>query len=161
MSEIQTISNKHRAMMRDMVLYGLTAAEIGEKYDITPQHVSVLTTSPLWKKESAVMHDSLISEHKSKMLTMIPKALKNIDEIMERVSVFDVIDPKTGESREAQVVNPPASRLKASEMVLNSAGLVGKENGNSGSKSILLQLVQPGWDSKDGKPSILNVQINQ
>jgi hypothetical protein len=161
MSEIQNITDRHRAIMRDMVLAGLTSVEISQKYEISQTHVSTLINSPLWKTESASMHDSLINDYKGKMVTMIPKALKNVDEIMERESVFDIIDPKTGESREAHVINPPASRLKASEMVLNAAGMVGKDNGNSGSKSILLQLVQPGWGSDDGKPAVLNVQINQ
>lgn len=146
--------------MRDMVLIGLTSREISTKYTISESHVSVLINSPLWKKEAALMHDVAIAEHNGVMMTMIPKALKCVNEVMARETDYDRVDPSTGESIHINVVNPPSSRLKASELVLSAAGLAGKDKGSGGAKSIVLQLIQPGWGNEDGKPVAINVEVN-
>jgi len=50
--------------------------------------------------------------------------------------------------------------LRASEMLLKMSGMIG-DGEKAGGKSIILNLVQPGWDTPDGKPSVINVQVNQ
>lgn len=160
MSEIQSITNRQRAMMRDLVLNGISQKECSEKYDVTEQHLSVIVNSPLWKKEAAIMHDNAVGEYKSQMLTLIPKALKNVNEIMERETIYDIIDQNTGESKQIHVTNPPACRLKASELVLANAGLDGKNKLGDGSRSIVMQLVQPAWGNEEGKATAISVEVN-
>ena len=161
-SEIQNMSDKHRAIMRDMVLLGMTSREVASKYDLSEQHVSIMINSPIWKKEAAILHDDTVGEYRGRIMTKIPRAIEAAEEIMNRTREVTVpassgID---GETEIAHVPNPPASRLKAAEMFLKMGGLIGEKE-HSGAKSVVLNLVQPGWDTEDGVPSITNIQINQ
>ena len=156
--EIQKISDRHRCIMVDKVLKGMTGVELCEKYDISQTHLSVLVNSPLWKKESAIMHDNHMNDFKGKLLNMVPKALKNVHEIMERETSYDVIDENTGQSRQVQVSNPPATRLKASELVLNATGLAGKDKYEESKKSVVINLVQPKWESDSAKT--IDIEVN-
>jgi len=159
MSAIQTITHKHRAIMRDLVLGGLTNQEVLKEYDISESHLSVVVNSPLFKKEAAIMHDNAVNESKRRMLTLLPKSLTCVEEILDRTSNFDIVDPLTGESKEVNVTNPPASRLKAAELVLSAAGLAGKDKGSDQSKNIVINLVQPGWGNEDGKPTEIDIEL--
>ena len=159
MYEIEKISDRQRAMMRDIVLNGMSHVEASAKYDVTQQHLSVITNSPMWKKEAMIMHDNIVGEYKGQLMTMVPAALKNVREIMERTSTFDIIDPNTGNSRQSTVTNPPACRLKASELVLTANKLAGKDIGDGGAKSIQIQLVQPAWGNSENKATTINVGV--
>jgi len=156
--EIQKISDRHRCIMKDKVLTGLTGVELCSKYNISQTHLSVLTNSPLWKKEAAIMFDNHMEEHKGQLMTMIPKALKNVNEIMERETTYDVVDPATGQSRQVQVSNPPATRLKASELVLGAMGLAGKDKHENQQKSIVINLVQPKWEDDSAK--VVDIEVS-
>lgn len=159
MTEIQKMSDRHRAIMRDMVLSGLRSMDIAIKYDMSETHVSVLINSPLWKKEAAEMHDGAISEYQGKVMTMIPPALETVEEIMARSTEFTLRD-SDGEEKIAHVTNPPSARIRAAELVLKAGGLVGDKKEGGGVKSVVLNLVQPGWGNKDGKPNIINVEVH-
>ena len=160
MSEIQKMSERHNAIMRDMVLLGMTSREVSTKYDITEQHVSVLINSPLWKKAAAIMRDDAVGEYRGRIMTKIPLAIEAAEEIMNRTRPINipVANSESGEMEIAHVPNPPASRLRAAEIFLKMGGLIdGKDEG--GSKSVVLNLVQPGWDNVDGKPGNITIEV--
>jgi len=156
--EIQKISDRHRCIMVDKVLKGLTGVELCSKYDISQTHLSVLVNSPLWKKESAIMHDNHMGEFKGKLMNLVPAALKNVQEIMERDTTYDIVDKDTGQSRQVQVSNPPATRLKASELVLGATGLAGKDKHENSQKSVVINLVQPKWEGESA--TVIDIEVS-
>ena len=158
-SEIQKLSDRHQAMMRDKVLFGFTSGQIAEKYSMSINGVSVITNSPLWKKQASEMHDNAVSEYKGKLMNMVPKAIVVMEDIMEETHKITTVD-KEGNERFAHVANPPASRLKASEMVFKTVGLIGDKDHGGGSKSVVLNMLQPAWDAKDGKAGIINIEVS-
>ncbi len=160
MTEIQKMTDRHRAIMRDMVLLGMRSCDVSVKYGMSEHNVSIIINSPLWKKESAAMHDEAVSAYKGRVMTMTPKALDTVEEIMSRTSEITVKD-KDGKSMIAHVSNPPATRVRAAELVLKSVGIVGDRESGGGNKSIVINLLQPGWGSPDGKPSAINIEVDQ
>ena len=94
-----SLSNKHRAIMRDRVLDGRTNRDLAIKYEISESHLSIITNSPLWKKEEALLHDQVIKEHQTKLLTLVPIAIEALGEIVQRRTTFDVVDPATNEGQ--------------------------------------------------------------
>lgn len=160
MTEIQKMTDRHRAIMRDMVLLGMRSCDVSLKYGMSEHNISIIINSPLWKKEAATMHDEAVTEYKGKVMTMVPKALETVEEIMSRTSEITVRD-KDGKDVIAHVSNPPATRVRASELVLKSAGIVGDRDNGGGSKSVVINLLQPGWGSPDGKPAAINIEVNE
>jgi hypothetical protein len=146
-------------MMRDRVCFGFTQGQLAEKYNMSNQNVSILINSPLWKKEAATMHDAVMGEYQAKVTTLVPKALEAVEEIMQRTQKVTSVDAE-GNERYAHVPNPPAARIRASELVLKAVGVVGDKDRGGGNKSVVLNLVQPGWGSEDGKPTAINVEVS-
>lgn len=142
--------------MRDRVLEGRSNRDLAIKYEISENHLSIITNSPLWKKEENALHDSLIKEHQSKLLTLVPSAIKTLEEVVQRNTSFDVVNKETGESKQVNVTNPPATRLKASEMICKMAGVSKEED--SSDKSIIINLYKPAWN-KEGGGEVIDVEL--
>ena len=144
--------------MRDRVLDGRSLRELSIKYEITESHLSIITNSPLWLKEEAILHDLVIREHQTKLLSLVPTAIKTLGEIVERKTSFDVVDPATGESKQINVVNPPASRLRAADTILKVSGVSKEEE--RGDKSIVIQLFKPKWD-KSNSGEVIEIEVQR
>ena len=143
--------------MRDRVLDGRTNRDLAIKYEISESHLSIITNSPLWKKEEALLHDQVIKEHQTKLLTLVPIAIEALGEIVQRRTTFDVIDPATNESKQVNVTNPPASRLRAASEIIKISGVSKEEE--RGDKSIVIQLFKPPWyGGEEGEISDIEVQ---
>lgn len=151
------LSSKHRTMMRARVIDGMSNSEMSKRFAVSESHISIITRSPLWRKEEAMMHDVVLKEHQSRLLTLVPKAIDTLGEIVARNTTFDIEDPITGDSKQINVTNPPASRLKAAEQIIKMSG-VGKEEERE-DKSIVIQLFKPDWEegSKGGK--VIDIEL--
>lgn len=156
MHELKSLSNKHQAMMKSLVLEGVSQRVAAEMYSLSEQQVSIVVNSPLWKKEAAALRDRYLEQHTSKVMELVPKAVQTYADILDRKSSFEIVDPETGDSKQVHVPNPPASRLKAAEGILNIAGM-GKDR-DEGKRSIIIQLYKPGWDG-EGSGKVIDVEV--
>ena len=103
------------------------------------------------------MHDTVLKEHQSKLLTLVPKAIEAMGEIVVRNTTFDIVDPITKESKQVNVTNPPASRLRAAEGIIKMSG-VGKEEDRE-DKSIVIQLFKPDWKEGSNGGEVIEIEL--
>lgn len=78
-SQLQDLKSRHRLMMEDIELEGLTLGEVAAKYDITPGRLSIIIRSPLWVIEADELRAERKMAARKRMEGLVPKAIDTLE----------------------------------------------------------------------------------
>lgn len=127
---LAALSARHEAMLLDLVA-GLPAREIAVKFGMTEGRLSVLRSSPVWKKAEGELRARVREDHIFRLEGLRSNALDAIEHA--------VVD-KT----------QPGLRLKSALEILNRTGLPAEQasRGEQAESNPVIQLyIPPGWQA--------------
>lgn len=110
--------NRHQLMIECLVLEGMTPREVSMKFGMSEGRLSVLRKSPLWQIEERSLREEYFKHHRSRLESLIPKAL---DALEESVVSHNVVGE--GTINERAVYNDPRVRISAAREILGRGGL--------------------------------------
>ena len=79
-SQLQELKSKHRLMMEDLELEGLTQSEVCAKHDITPGRLSIIVRSPLWVIEAEQLRAERKVWARKRMESLVPASINTLEE---------------------------------------------------------------------------------
>ena len=152
--EPKELNSRHRSMMYALNLEGLSVKETADKFDISVSYLSAIKNSPLWKDEEKKIHEEIIKGHKSKLESLIPKAIDVLEQTMDAGYKVELLD-----GTHKMIFNPPATRSNAAGMILDRVGLAKGEQ-HDGQRPITIQLYAPPWaDDSQKNGNIIEVVV--
>ncbi len=155
--ELQVLTSRHHLLMMDIVLNGMTNYQAAQKHGITPEYVSTLQSTGLWKKGEKKLRDEILSGHKARLAELIPSAIETLKEVSGRgYHVKYAVDEETGEDLTKFVQNPPSVRAAASSAILDRSGL-GLKQQEDHSRSIVINMFKPPWEGGVGEAVAIEI----
>lgn len=155
--ELQTLNSRHRLVMMDIVLNGMTNYQAAEKHGLTPERVSTIQTTGLWKKEEKKLRDELLSGHKARLAELIPSAIETLQEVSARGYHVKYAEDDEGEPLTKFVQNPPSTRAAAATAILDRSGMGLKQNEDH-SKNIVINMFKPPWEGGVGETVTIEME---
>ena len=77
------VTNRHRAMMDDIVLEGMKNCEVAAKYDISDSQLSLIRNTPLWRLEEEKLRGKKLDMHRQRIVDLVPKALDALEDTVD------------------------------------------------------------------------------
>lgn len=155
MPEVKDLKSHHRTIMMAMVVEGLTQREAAHRFNLSEQQISILVNSPLWKREENALRDRILGDYKNQVSQLVPDAIKCFKDVVKQSTQYEIQKDPDKPPEKVNVVNPPASRLKAAQHIMEYAGM-GVENKDE-KKSIHIQLYRPKWAEGDGE--VIDIEV--
>ena len=124
------LSERHVAIMREMVLDGTTPGEICEKYDIKSSSLSTMMSSPVWMAKVSEMKSDAFAGHRKKLDELIEPAIAGLKETVT----------STDES----------IKLRSAKEILDRTGFIPGVRVEVDSKPVIQMYIPKDWDA-DGE----------
>ena len=156
--DLQQITSRHRLVMMDIVLNGMSNYQAAEKHDLTPEYVSTIQTTGLWKKEEKKLRDELLSGHKARLAELIPSAIETLKEVSGKGYTVVYGKDDEGEDLTKFVQNPPSCRQSAATAILDRSG-IGLKQSEDNSRNIVINMFRPPWEG--GKGEVVNIEMGE
>lgn len=159
-SDLQEFSSRHRLLLHDVVLNGLTNNEASAKHGFIPEYISTIKNTGLWKREEKKLQNELLSGHKLELAKRIPSAIETLTEVMGRS--YEVVtgqDIDTGQDIIRTVVVPPSTRANAAAAILDRSGM-GIRSSDDEPRSVVINMFKPPWEGGSGETVTIEVGDN-
>lgn len=131
---IDKLTSRHSAMMRSLVIDGLTPNQVAELFSITPSRLSILRSSPLWQSQEAKLREEIKSSHLQKQVDRIANLTEKAVDALE-----DCVQP--GEDSRV--------RLASAKEILDRVG-VGTPKLDKTFSPVIQLYIPPHWNNKEG-----------
>ena len=155
--ELEKITSRHHLVLMDIVLNGMSNYQAAQKHGLTPEYISQIQNTGLWKKEERKLRDELLSGHKSRLAELIPSAIETLKEVSGRGYHVIYAQDKEGEDLTKFVTNPPSTRQAAATAILDRSGL-GLKQGDDHSKNIIINMFKPPWEGGVGETVTIEME---
>jgi hypothetical protein len=156
-NDLQQFSPRHRLLLDDIVLNGLTNSEAAHKHGFRPEYISVIKSTGLWKKEERQLREEILSGHRKRLADLIPSAMDTLKEVMGKGYEVEVGTDDMGEPLTKFISNPPATRANAAQIILDRSGMGAKLEHDS-SNSVIINMYKPPWSEGDG--DVVTIEVN-
>ena len=116
-SGLQELKSKHRLMMEDLELAGLTQSEVCVKHDITPGRLSIIVRSPLWVIEAEELRAERKLWARKRMESLVPKSINTLEANLDcgnapaEISAAKAILNRAGMPENLVITEEPSDKL--------------------------------------------------
>lgn len=131
---LKELSTRHHAILNRLVLDGATPREVAGEFDMEESRLSIIRSSPLWKREEGRLRAELRSQKIDvavrRLESLVPDAVDALDECVNQEA-----DPRL--------------RLQSAKEILDRVG-VGNSSITSEFKPVIQLFIPKHWNNAEG-----------
>lgn len=131
---LKELSTRHHAILNRLVIDGATPREVAGEFDMEESRLSVIRSSPLWKREEGRLRAELRSQK-------IDVAVRRLEGLVP--DAVDALDECVNQEAD------PRLRLQSAKEILDRVG-VGNSSITSEFKPVIQLYIPQHWNNKEG-----------